>query len=144
MGSTAMSRDQWLTFLRSPVRPALLATSRADGRPHVAPVWYDLGDDDTLVFTTGARTVKARNIARTGRVALCVQNDQPPFDFVTVEGTATTSDDPEELLRWATRLGARYMGEESAEAFGRRNAVPGELLVTVAIDHVVARADITG
>jgi PPOX class probable F420-dependent enzyme len=143
MPYSSMTRDQWLAFLRSPIRPALLATTRADGRPHVVPVWYDLDGDDTIVFTTGAETVKGRNIARDGRVALCVQNDQPPFDFVTVEGRATTSDDADDLLRWSTDLGGRYMGRERADEFGRRNAVPGELIVRVAIDRVVAVADIS-
>ena len=51
-----MTRDEWLAFLESPVRPGVLATVRADGRPHTAPVWYvvDRGSVPTLVFTTGA------------------------------------------------------------------------------------------
>lgn len=142
MGYNAMTRDQWLSFLRSPIRPALLATTRVDGRPHAVPVWYDLEDDDTIVFTTSATTVKGRNIARDGRVTLCVQNDQPPFDFVMVEGTATMSDDPGDLLAWSTRLGGRYMGEERAEAFGKRNAVPPEQVVRVTIGHVVSSANV--
>ena len=50
-------------------RTAVLATVRADGRPHVAPIWFDL-DDDILVFTTGENTVKARNMRRDSRVSL--------------------------------------------------------------------------
>lgn len=137
-----MSRDQWLAFLRSPVRPALLATTRADGRPHVVPVWYDVDDDESLVFTTGADTVKGRNIRREGRVALCVQDDQPPFDFVSITGAATWSTDLDEVRRWAARLGGRYMGPDRAEEYGARNGVPGELLVRVTPDHVVAYHDI--
>jgi PPOX class probable F420-dependent enzyme len=141
---SAMSRDEWLAFLRSPVRPALLATTRADGRPHVVPVWYDVDDDDeTLVLTTGIDTVKGRNIRREGRAALCVQDDQPPFDFVSIDGTATWSDDLDEVRRWAARLGGRYMGADRAEEFGARNGVPGEVLVRVSLDHVVAYRDIT-
>ena len=34
------------------------------------------------------------------------------------------------------------MGEEKAEQFGRRNAVPGELLVRLVPDHVVALASV--
>ena len=39
---------------------------------------------------------------------------------------------------WATKIGARYMGEDRAEEFGRRNAVAGELLVRLTPDRVVA------
>src|SRR5690606_37043171 len=53
-----MTEEEWRAFLRSPVRAASLATTRRDGRPHVAPVWYDVDDDGTVVFNTGADTVK--------------------------------------------------------------------------------------
>jgi len=47
------------------------------------------------------------------------------------------------MLEWATCIGGRYMGADRAEAYGRRNAVPDELLVRVKPTHVVARAGIT-
>jgi PPOX class probable F420-dependent enzyme len=137
-----MTDGEWRDFLRGPVRPATLATVRRDGRPHVAPIWYDLDADGTIVFTTGADTVKGRNLRGDGRVMLCVQDDQPPFSFVTVEGRAELSDDVGPLREWATRIGGRYMGEDRAEEFGRRNAVPGELLVRVTPAHVVAFKDV--
>ncbi len=137
-----MSDEEWRAFLRSPVRPALLATTRPDGRPHVVPIWYDVDDDGRLVFTTNFESVKARNIRRDTRVSLCVQDDQPPFDFVSVDGTAELSDDLDEVRRWAARLGGRYMGAERAEEFGARNGVPGEVVVRVSLDHVVAYKDV--
>jgi len=42
------------------------------------------------------------------------------------------------------RIGTRYMGAERGADFGRRNAVPGELLVRVRMTKVVAFDDITG
>ena len=138
-----MSADEWRAFLREPARPAMLATVRADGRPHVAPVWIALDDDDTVVFTTGAGTVKGRAIRSDPRVAICVDDDRPPFSYVLVEGTAEVSEDMGDLLDWATRIGGRYMGADAADAFGRRNAVPGELLVRVRPARVVARKNIS-
>jgi PPOX class probable F420-dependent enzyme len=136
-----MTAAEYREFLLGSVRTATLATVRADGRPHAAPIWYHL-DGETFVFTTGEGTVKGRNMRRDGRVSLCIDDERPPFHFVIVEGVATlTADDPD-LLLWATRLGGRYMGEEEAEAFGRRNAVPGELLVRVAPTKVLAYMDI--
>jgi len=61
---------------------------------------------------------------------------------VGVEGKVDMSEDLDEMLVWATRIGGRYMGADKAEAYGRRNAVPGELLVRLRPTHVVARADI--
>ena len=121
----------------------MLATVRPDGRPHVAPVWIVVDDDDTVIFTTGAKTVKGRAVQADPRVALCVDDDQPPFGYVMIEGTAEVSTDLDEMLRWATRIGERYMGADRAEAFGRRNAVDGELLVRVTPARVVARKNIS-
>ena len=71
-----------------------------------------------------------------------VDDDAPPFAFVAIEGTATYSDDLETMRHWATRIAARYMGEDRAEAYGRRNAVPGELLVRVRPTKIVAQRGI--
>lgn len=43
---------------------------------------------------------------------------------------------------WRTRIGGRYMGAERAEAYGRRNAVPPEMVVRVRVEHVLAKVDI--
>lgn len=141
MGYHRMNDQERKAFLRDPVRPAVVATSRADGRPHAAPVWYDV-DGDTIVFTTGADTVKGRNLAGDPRVTLCVQDDRPPFSFVTVEGRAELVDDLDEVRRWATRIGGRYMGAERAAEYGTRNGVPGELVVRVLAVRTVAVRDV--
>jgi PPOX class probable F420-dependent enzyme len=128
-------------FLLGRARTASLATVRADGRPHVAPIWFDL-DGETLVFTTGEDTVKGRNMARDPRVSLCIDDEDPPFHFVLIDGTADLTPDDPDLLYWSTRLGGRYMGAERADEYGRRNAVEGELLVRVAPRKILAYRDI--
>lgn len=117
-------------------RTAKLATVTASGAPHVAPVWV-ARDGDTLVFNTGADTLKGRALARDPRVSLCFDDEAPPFAFVIVTGEVELSEEPGPLLHWATEIAARYMGEDRAEAYGRRNAVPGELLVRVTPTKVV-------
>jgi hypothetical protein len=67
-----------------------------------------------------------------------VDDERPPYGFVQVQGRATLSEDAEELLDIATRLGARYMGPERAEEFGERNGVPGELVVRVRPTKIVS------
>jgi PPOX class probable F420-dependent enzyme len=114
-----------------------LAVVRADGSPHVAPVWTDLDGDD-VVFMTSATTVKGLAILRDPRVAICWDDERPPFAYVLVVGSATTSTDPAELLKWGTRIGGRYMGAARAEEYGRRNAVPPEMVVRVTPTRIVA------
>jgi PPOX class probable F420-dependent enzyme len=136
-----MTDAEWRDFVLTGTRTGKLATVRADGRPHVAPIWFDLDGDD-IVFTTGADTLKGKALRRDPRVSLCVDDERPPFSFVILNGEARLSEDLDDLLAWATKLGGRYMGADRAEEYGRRNAVPGELLVRARITHVVALRDI--
>jgi PPOX class probable F420-dependent enzyme len=137
-----MAPEEYRAFLLERPRTAKLATVRADGRPHVAPIWFDL-DGDVLVFTTWHATVKATNMRRDPRVSLCIDDEMPPFAFVIFEGIATLSEDPRELLGWATSIAGRYMGAEQAAVYGRRNGVSGELLVRVTPTRVVAKTKIS-
>ena len=137
-----MTKREYQSFLRDSARTAVLATVRADGRPHAAPVWFDL-DGDTFILTTGQDTVKGRNMRRDPRVTLCVEDENPPFHFIIIEGTAElTAEDPN-LLHWATRIGGRYMGAERADEYGQRNAVPSELLVRITPQKIMAHKNIS-
>jgi PPOX class probable F420-dependent enzyme len=132
-----MARDEWREFLSQGTRTGKLATVRRDGRPHVMPIWFVLDGDD-VVFTTGKDSVKGRSLRRTQRAALCVDADQPPYAFVTVEGPVRVSEDPAEIRRYAALTGGRYMGADRAEEFAERNATPGELAVRIRTENVVA------
>lgn len=138
-----MTPEQVRSFISHGTRTAKVATVMNDGRPHVMPVWFVL-DGEQIVFTTGANSVKARNLQRDPRIALVVEDDEPPFAFVHVRGRVTIHADLDELLRFATAVGSRYMGEDRAKEFGQRNAVPGELLVRVIPERVIAEADVSG
>lgn len=137
-----MSKVEAYEFLAMGTRTGKLATVRADGRPHVAPIWFVLDGED-LIFNTWHESVKGKNLVRDGRIALTVDEEVAPYAFVMVEGTVEiTEDDPAESLKWATRIGARYMGQDQAEAFGKRNSVPGELLVRIKVDKIVAQKEL--
>jgi PPOX class probable F420-dependent enzyme len=138
-----MSDAEVRTFLASaPAHTAKLATVRADGRPHVAPVWYDVEDGGAIVFNTGESTVKGRNLRRDPRASICVDDDRPPFSFVLVEGVVELSDDLDEVRSWATRIARRYMGDERADEYGARNGVAGELVVRLRPERVVSALDL--
>lgn len=133
--------EEVIAFLSEGTRTAVLSWVAADGRPLSAPVWFVVNDGE-LVFNTGKDTAKGRALARDSRVVLCIHDDTPPFSFVQVQGVATVSEDPDELLGTATRIGGRYMGADRAEEFGRRNGVPGELVVRVKPTKVHAAFDV--
>lgn len=136
-----MTQTEAYEFLATGTRTGKLATVRADGRPHVAPIWFVLDGDD-LIFNTWHASVKGKNLLRDGRISLTVDEEIAPYAFVMIEGTVEISQDPAENLKWATRIGARYMGEDQAEAFGKRNSVPGEYLVRVKVNKIVAMKEL--
>lgn len=133
--------DDVVAFLSEGARTGKIAFVAADGRPLVAPIWF-LVDNGVLVFNTGADTAKGRALQRDPRTSIVVDDERPPFAFVQVQGTVSISRDPDDLLATATRIAARYMGDERAEEFGRRNAVPGELVVRLTPTKVIAAFDV--
>jgi PPOX class probable F420-dependent enzyme len=133
-------------FLSAGTRTGKLGFVAADGRPLVAPVWFVVeGPDEApeLLFNTGRDTAKGRAVLRDPRLCLCVDEEAAPYAFVQVQGEATISEEPAELVRSATAIAARYMGVEQSEEFGRRNAVPGELLVRLRPIRVLANMNMT-
>ena len=132
-----------VSFLAEGTRTGTLAYLATDGRPLAAPVWFVV-DRGGLVFTTPGDSAKGRALRRDPRVVLVVDEPRPPYSFVQVQGEVTITEDPVDLLDMAIRIGGRYMGADRAEEFGRRNGVPGELLVRIDPSRVRKSFDVTG
>jgi PPOX class probable F420-dependent enzyme len=128
-------------FLMEGTRTGKVGVLTPRGWPHVSPLWFVL-DGDEIVFSTGRNGVKGRYLQRDDRVSLCVDDERPPFAYVHVRGRAGVQEQAPDLLEWTTRIAARYMGPDQAEAYGRRNAVPTELLVRVRPERVIAEFDV--
>jgi PPOX class probable F420-dependent enzyme len=132
-----------IAFLQAGTRTGKLGYAGAGGRPLVTPIWF-IVEDGCVVFNTGKETAKGRALARDPRATICVDLEEPPYAFVQVQGTAELSEDLGELLRTATAIAARYIGQERAEEFGKRNAVPGELVVRLRPTKTLAHFNMTG
>jgi PPOX class probable F420-dependent enzyme len=137
-----LNEEEIRAFLTAGTRTGKLAVTRLDGSPMVVPIWFAVDEDDTILFTTWADSIKGKALRRDGRVSLCVDEEQPPYAYVRVDGVATLSQDSELLRTWATRIGGRYMGAAKAEEYGERNGVDGELLVRITPTRIVAQGDI--
>ena len=140
--STKMSKDDALSFLQEGTRTGHLATVRPDGRPHVAPIWFVVDGDD-IVFNTGKDSLKGKNLLRQGRAMMSADDSAPPYSHVIVSGSVHIGEDPRELLTFATRIGARYMGAERATEFGARNGVPGEYLVRLHCESIAGTRNVS-
>jgi PPOX class probable F420-dependent enzyme len=133
-----MSKAEIGRFLMQGTLTGKLATAKRDGSSHVVPIWFVLDNGNTrgkvgnIIFTTGDTSVKANNIQRDNRVNICVDDQIPPFYFVTIFGTAKIHPyKQKEVLKWATKIAERYMGKKNAEAYGRRNSEEGLVLVEI-------------
>ena len=121
---------------------SVLATTNADGAPQMSVIFVKPDGDDILFSTIEGRR-KTRNMLRDPRVALCVDDEQPPFAFAIIEGTVSISRDLGEMLPLSVAIARRHMGDEKAEQYGRRNVVDGELLLRLHRGRVTAVADIS-
>ena len=136
-----MTEDDVRLFMRTGSRTGKIATVRLDGSPHVAPIWFEFDDTNgDLVFMTGEHSVKAKNMGRDPRVSISVDDESFPYAWARLDGTASTS--TEDLVHWATETSRRYVGEDRAEAYGKRNGVPGEVTVRVTPTKLVGQTDL--
>ena len=147
MGS--MSKAELRKFLNKGTFTGKLATVKKDGSSHVVPIWfvYDYGNGNdkfgSIYITTGSGSIKAENIQRDNRISLCVDDQTPPFSFVTINGIAKLHPYKEhEVLKWATKIAERYMGKKNAEPYGRRNSGEGAVLVRINPTRIIAENDI--
>jgi len=141
-------------FLMQGTFTGKLATVKKDGSAHVVPIWFVLDDEDEsnrkgeqkvgdIVLTTGSTSIKAKNIQRDNRVSISVDDQTPPFSFVVIHGTAKIHNSKkDELLKWATRIAERYMGNDKAEEYGRVNSGEGAVLVHIKPTKMIAEKDI--
>ena len=140
-----MTKDEIRNFLLKGTFTGKLGTINKNGTPHVVPVWYTLDDEDNILFNTDNSSVKAKNIQRDNRVRLCVDDQVPLFSFVTIDGIAESiSNEPTEVYKWAKIIAARYMGNDKAAEYGRRNSSEGELLIKIKPTKVIGQKDIAG
>lgn len=121
----------------------VLSVAATDGRPPASvPIWYDYTPGGNVRIMTGASSRKARLIERAGVVTLVVQREEPPYQYVVVEGTIVETTKPAPL-DVAEAVAIRYLGEEGGRAFVRSMEGVEEVLFTIRPDRWLS-ADFTG
>ena len=148
---TEMSKAEIAKFLMQGTFTGKLATVKKDGSSHVVPIWFVLDNENNrhkvgnIIFTTGESSTKANNIRQDNRVSICVDDQVPPFSFVTIFGIAKIYPyKRKEVLKWATKIAERYMGKSNAEACGRRNSEEGSIIVRIKPTKIIGENKIAG
>ncbi|OBL06233.1 pyridoxamine 5-phosphate oxidase [Mycobacterium sp. 1245499.0] len=122
---------------------AVLSVAATEGRPPASvPIWYDYTPGGNIRIMTGASSRKARLIEQTGAVTLVAQREEPPYQYVVVEGSIVETTKPAPL-DVAEAVAIRYLGEEGGRAFVRSMEGVEEVLFTIRPDRWLS-ADFTG
>lgn len=113
--STRMTREEAETFL-SEVRVGVLSIAEPGRGPLTVPVWYsyEAGGEVSIITEPGSR--KGKLISLGQRVSLVVQNEAPPYQYVSVEGPIR-SIDTAELEKHQRPMAQRYLGVEGGNAY---------------------------
>jgi PPOX class probable F420-dependent enzyme len=136
---TTMTDSEWRSFVTAGTRLAHLALTRPDGRPHVTPVCFIL-DGDELAFALSPGSVKGKNLARDRRIAICVSDEQQPYSFVTIEGEARVSAEPDQIRHVAAGIANRYYPSQPVEDLAESFVQGGFTAVRISITNVIARS----
>ncbi len=128
---TESERQEFLAGLHVGV----LSVAADDGRPPAGvPIWYGYTPGGSILVNTGAGSRKARLIEAAGAVTLVVQREEPPYQYVTVEGTVieTTKPTPLDVRE---EIAIRYLGEELGRAFVKSLEGQESVLFTIRPDR---------
>ena len=112
-------REKFLSGVHIGVVSAALGTA---GRTLAVPVWYSYQPGGLLTVLTGRRSRKAAAIRSAGRFGLCVQDDSPPYRYVSVEGPVVGEEDLDPAERLA--MARRYLGAEGGARYVADNPDP--------------------
>jgi nitroimidazol reductase NimA-like FMN-containing flavoprotein (pyridoxamine 5'-phosphate oxidase superfamily) len=117
---SAAERDDFLAGVHVGVLSAAIGSA---SRTLAVPVWYGYQPGGLLTVLTGRRSRKAAVIRAAGRFGLCVQDDSPPYRYVSVEGPVVREEelDPAERLAMARR----YLGSAGGNRYVADNPDPG-------------------
>ena len=96
-----------------------VATSRADGAPHVVPIWLDAAGDELLLNTTEG-SAKLRHLRRDPRVAVSIHASSEPFLAVTILGRVVAEETGERAVAHIDELSVAYDGQPWAFVPGER------------------------
>jgi PPOX class probable F420-dependent enzyme len=117
MADTDMTVEQREAFLAD-LHVGVLAITRADKGPLAVPIWYQYDGTHVIVFMDG-NSAKAKLLRRNGRATLTVQDERPPYRYVSVEGPVTVEPrrDGDDIEAMATR----YLGPEVGAQYAAAN-----------------------
>jgi PPOX class probable F420-dependent enzyme len=126
MADQRMTEAERQAFLAD-VHVGVLALERPDGPPLAVPVWYSYEPGGDVEVLTSASSIKGRLAAAAGRGSLCVQQEELPYRYVSVEGTVEIDQLGEGDAAATEAMAIRYLGEEMGRAYAANSTGPDDI-----------------
>ena len=127
-----MTPEEREAFLNE-VHVAVISVPEPGLGPLTVPVWYNYMPEGEFHIWTGSDSRKVELLRETGRCSLCIQQETPPYKYVSVEGPVAM--EAIQLERDLRPLVYRYLGPEEGDAYlddlGGDTAGTGDLLIRV-------------
>ncbi len=113
--TVTMTKDERETFLAG-VHVAIVGISDEGRGPVTTPVWYWYEPGGDAWFETEPDSIKGKLLHAGKRISLCVQDENPPYAYVSVEGPITEiATDNRELHE--IPMAIRYLGEQAGRVY---------------------------
>jgi len=116
--SFAMSREERETFLAD-LHVGVIRISCQERGPVVVPVWYEYEPGGEIGFGTTKDSRKTELLKAAGRFTLCAQNEESPYQYVSVEGPVVSIEPEDDIV--VLRIRRRYLGKEKGDAYVGEN-----------------------
>lgn len=120
---TSDEREQYLAGLHVGV----IAVERSDRAPLSVPIWYGYEPGGEVLLWTEQESIKHKLISAAGRFAITVQDEQPPYKYVTAEGDVTGVEPAEDAVVRA--IAVRYFGEDAGNQFTDENLTSTSVII---------------
>jgi PPOX class probable F420-dependent enzyme len=121
-----MSNEDRERFLAD-LHVGVLAVERTDRAPLAVPIWYAYEPGGEVSIWTTEGTLKDKLIRAAGRFSFTVQNEEPPYKYVTVDGEVTFVGPADEAE--ARKIAIRYLGDEAGNQFADENHSPSSIVI---------------
>jgi PPOX class probable F420-dependent enzyme len=120
---TSDEREQYLAG----VHVGVIAVERPDRAPLAVPIWYGYQPGGEVLLWTESDSVKHKLIRDAGRFAITVQDENPPYKYVTAEGDVTGIAPAEDAQ--VRELAVRYLGQQAGGQFAEQNLTPTSVVI---------------
>ena len=120
---TSDEREQYL----ADVHVGVIAVERPGRAPLAVPIWYGYSPGGEVLLWTDTESLKHKVIRDAGRFTITVQDEQPPYKYVTAEGDVTGIGPADDATVRA--IAVRYLGQEAGGQFTDENLTPTSIVI---------------